>query len=86
MGSGWAEDYSHSMVFGLNDVSRTAFRARGHEVIDAEAMMGMRVDAYPASYDGTGDKLHFCQPGPPDWALDVVVRRIARDKRRERSK
>ena len=76
-----ANDYSHSLVFALNDVSRTAFRARGHGVIDAEVMMGMRVDAYPASYDGQGDKLHFCQPGPPDWALDVVVRRIARDRR-----
>lgn len=74
-----AAEYSHHLVHHLNDVMRAAFRAHGHGVVDVEAMLGVRVDAYPCSHDGTGDKLHFCQPGPVDWALDALVRQIRRD-------
>ena len=38
----------------------------------------LRHNVYPCSKDGAGDKLHFCQPGPVDWALDVMVRQISR--------
>ena len=74
-------EYSHQSVYWINDMARAGFRARGHGVVDTEAMMSVRVDAYPASQNGTGDKLHFCQPGVPDWALDILVRRIAQDAR-----
>ena len=57
-----ASQYSHHLVFGINDVSRAAFRAHGHGVIDLEGMLGTRVDAHPGSYDGVGDKLH-CKAG-----------------------
>ena len=67
-------EYSHQYVYWMNDMMRSAFRAQGHGVIDVETMLGVRVDAYPCSKDGAGDKLHFCQPGPVDWALDVMVR------------
>ena len=70
-------EYSHNYVFWMNDVVSAAFRAQGHGVIDVEAMLSARVDAYPASSDGRGDKLHYCQPGPADWALDVLLRRVA---------
>ena len=71
-------EYSHQYVYWMNDMMRSAFRAQGHGVIDVETMLGVRVDAYPCSKDGAGDKLHFCQPGPVDWALDVMVRQISR--------
>ena len=70
-----ASQYSHQLVFAINDVSAAAFRAHGHGVIDLESMLGARVDAHPGSFDGTGDKLHFCQPGPTDWGLDAILRR-----------
>ena len=44
-------------------------------MLDLESMLGERVDAYPATHNGTGDKLHFCQPGPADWAFDALVGR-----------
>ena len=71
--------YSHQLVFALNDMARSAFKAHGHGIIENEAMLGARVDAYPASYDGDGDKLHFCQPGPTDWAMDQVLKRVSAD-------
>ena len=74
--------FSHQLVFALNDVSRAAFHAHGHSIIDVESMLGVRVDAYPASDDGDGDKLHFCQPGPPDWAMDVVLKRVTAEWRK----
>ena len=43
-------------------------------------ILQVRVDAHPASYDGHGDRLHFCQPGPADWALDVLVRQITSEQ------
>lgn len=73
-----AGEYSHQWAHWVNDVSKTAFAARGHDVIDLEPMLSVRVDAHPASFDGDGDRVHFCAPGPLDWALDVVVRHIAR--------
>ena len=50
--------FSHHLVFAINDVSRAAFQAQGHGVIDLESMLGTRVDAHPGSFDGVGDKLH----------------------------
>lgn len=76
-----AAAFSHQLVYALNDVSRAAFRAHGHGIIDVESMLGARVDAYPGTHNGEGDKLHFCQPGPGDWAMDVVVRRISAEWR-----
>ena len=69
-------EYSHQYVYWINDMMRAAFRAHGHGVVDHEAMLGARVDAYPCSQNGEGDKLHFCLPGPPDWALDSLVRQV----------
>ena len=70
-----SSQYSHQLVFAINDASAAAFRAHGHGIIDQETMLGARVDAHPGSFDGQGDKLHFCQPGPLDWALDSILRR-----------
>lgn len=72
-------EYSHQHAFTTNDMASSAFRARGHGVLDVEDMLGVRVDAYPSSTDGVGDKLHFCQPGPPDWALDHLIRRVTQE-------
>ena len=71
--------FSHQYAYWVNDCARAAFEAHGHGIIDVEAMLGVRADAHPASSDGRGDRLHFCQPGPADWALDVIVRRVATD-------
>ena len=53
-----ASSFSHHLVFNINDMSSSAFRAHGHGVIDFETMLGVRVDAHPGSHDGIGDKLH----------------------------
>lgn len=45
-------------------------------------MLGARVDAHPGSRDGRGDALHFCCPGPLDYALDLVVARVGAAFRR----
>ena len=72
--------FFHQKVAWFNDAARAAFAAQGHAVIDQEQMLGVRVDANPASFDGRDrDTLHFCMPGPSDWAMDVVIRRIAED-------
>ena len=76
-----AAEYSHQWAHWANDLSKTAFAARGHGIIDLEAMLSVRVDAHPASFDGQGDRVHFCAPGPLDWALDVVVRHVAQRQR-----
>ena len=47
---------------------------QGHGVIDHECMLGLRVDAHPASINISTDALHFCMPGPPDYAMDNVLR------------
>ena len=46
-------------------------------------MLGMRVDAHPASKTGLGDNLHFCMPGPVDYALDVVAKAVAEGDRED---
>ena len=53
-----------------------AFLAAGHGVIDVAAMLGLRVDAHPGSTAGGTDGLHFCMPGPLDYALDIVLARV----------
>ena len=75
--------YSHDLVYWVNDIGRAAFEAAGHGVIDLEHMLGVRVDMHPASLpnqDGTiyPDTIHYCQPGPADWALDVLMNRALR--------
>ena len=45
-------------------------------VIDVAAMLGLRVDAHPGSTAGGTDGLHFCMPGPLDYALDIVLARV----------
>ena len=39
-------------------------------------MLGLRVDAHPGSTAGGTDGLHFCMPGPLDYALDIVLSRV----------
>ena len=60
----------------VNDMSVAAFRAAGHSVIDHECMLGQRIDAHPSSMTGSAqdDALHFCMPGPVDYALDNLLR------------
>ena len=79
-------EYSHHVHAAMNDMAASAFSAFGHGIIDTEVMMGMRVDAHPASVQGDfqakrkvpgqSDTLHFCMPGVPDYALDVVLRSL----------
>ena len=70
--------YMHQYAYWMNDMSAAAFSAHSHGVLDFEMMLGARADAHPASSNGLSeDKLHFCQPGPADWALDSVVRHIS---------
>ena len=79
-------EYSHHVYQAMNDMAVSAFSACGHGIIDTEVMMGMRVDAHPASVQGDfkakqkvpgqSDTLHFCMPGVPDYALDVVLRSL----------
>lgn len=70
-------EYSHNLFGAINDMSTAAYLAAGHGVIDVEHMLGVRVDAHPASgTQGHGDALHFCAPGPVDFAVDAVVRAL----------
>ena len=63
-----------------HDMASAAFEARGLGVIDLEHMLSSRVDAHPASANvSVSDVMHYCQPGPADWALDAVVRRVGRE-------
>lgn len=77
--------YSHHVYQAMNDVSVSVFSAFGHGIIDTEVMMGMRIDAHPASVKGDkqkagqSDALHFCMPGVPDYALDLVLRSLQSD-------
>ena len=61
---------------GANGAAAAAFLAAGHGVIDVAAMLGLRVDAHPGSTAGGTDGLHFCMPGPLDYALDIVLARV----------
>ena len=55
-----------------------AFSALGHGVIDDVEMLGRRQDAHPGSHNGEGDTVHYCLPGPIDYALDEVIRVLRR--------
>ena len=75
--------YMHNHITSIDDVNVAAFLGAGHGVINGlEAMLGVRIDDYPASkcapckYVGAGnrDALHMCLPGAPDYAVDVVLR------------
>ena len=54
------------------------FSAVGHGVIDDVEMLGRRQDAHPGSHNGEGDTVHYCLPGPIDYALDEVIRVLRR--------
>ena len=34
--------------------------------------------AHPGSHNGEGDTVHYCLPGPIDYALDEVIRVLRR--------
>jgi len=72
--------YSHQYAYWVNDMARAAFAAQGFGIIDLEPMLSVRADAHPASFNGTGDTFHYCQPGPGDWGLDAVLRHVARSR------
>ena len=71
-----ARRYEHDLYRGINDISVAAFLAAGHEVVDVEIPMGVRIDGHPASHNikSSGDALHYCMPGVPDFGLDFVLR------------
>ena len=58
--------------------SVAAFSALGHGIIDDVEMLGRRQDAHPGSHNGEGDTVHYCLPGPIDYALDEVIRVLRR--------
>ena len=70
------DEYGHEVVDVANGAAAAAFLAAGHGVIDVAAMLGLRVDAHPGSTAGGTDGLHFCMPGPLDYALDLVLSRV----------
>ena len=70
------DEYGHEVVDVANGAAAAAFLAAGHGVIDVAAMLGLRVDAHPGSTAGGTDGLHFCMPGPLDYALDIVLARV----------
>ena len=70
------DEYGHEVVDVANGAAAAAFLAAGHGVIDVAAMLGLRVDAHPGSTAGGTDGLHFCMPGPLDYALDIVLSRV----------
>ncbi|CAH0364810.1 unnamed protein product [Pelagomonas calceolata] len=70
------DEYGHEVVDVANGAAAAAFLAAGHGVIDVAAMLGLRVDAHPGSTAGGTDGLHFCMPGPLDYALDLVLARV----------
>ena len=54
------DEYGHEVVAVANGAAAAAFLAAGHGVIDVAAMLGLL-------------GLHFCMPGPLDYALDIVL-------------
>ncbi len=70
------DEYGHEVVDVANGAAAAAFLAAGHGVIDVAAMLGLRVAAHPGSTAGGTDGLHFCMPGPLDYALDLVLSRV----------
>lgn len=83
-----AEENDHDIFAEINDMSKQAFLAAGHGILDVEEMLGTRQDAHPASrapllakavtsrHGSEADKLHYCMPGVPDYALDTVLERL----------
>ena len=71
-------EYEHGLYRGINDLTVAAFLAAGHDVVDVEIPMGVRIDGHPASHStvNRGDALHYCMPGVPDFGLDFVLRAI----------
>ena len=57
------DEYGHEVVDVANGAAAAAFLAAGHGVIDVAAMLGLH-------------GLHFCMPGPLDYALDLVLSRV----------
>ena len=57
------DEYGHEVVDVANGAAAAAFLAAGHGVIDVAAMLGLL-------------GLHFCMPGPLDYALDIVLARV----------
>ena len=80
-----ADEYGHEAFDLINAAAVAAFDAAGHSVVDVATMLGQRVDAHPASRDGgSSDALHFCIPGPLDYVLDLVLRRVRDEFERPR--
>ena len=57
------DEYGHEVVDVANGAAAAAFLAAGHGVIDVAAMLGLH-------------GLHFCMPGPLDYALDILLARV----------
>ena len=72
------DEYRHGLWQRVNAASVAAFSAVGHGVIDDVEMLGRRQDAHPGSHNGEGDTVHYCLPGPIDYALDEVIRVLRR--------
>ena len=72
------DEYRHGLWQRVNAASVAAFSALGHGVIDDVEMLGRRQDAHPGSHNGEGDTVHYCLPGPIDYALDEVIRVLRR--------
>ena len=71
-------EYSHNTIGEINAMSVAAYLAAGHGVIDVENMLGMRRDAHLDWGGGvhSSDALHYCEPGPVDYALDFTLRAL----------
>ena len=67
----------HHLAESLRDqIMQDANFLAGHGIIDLEWMLGVRVDAHPGPSlpkHPQGDRLHFCLPGVPDYALDAML-------------
>ena len=72
------DEYRHGLWQRVNAASVAAFSAVGHGIIDDVEMLGRRQDAHPGSHNGEGDTVHYCLPGPIDYALDEVIRVLRR--------
>lgn len=60
----------------LNKMGQQVFHSAGHGIVDIEFMMGVRQDGHPASLTGDGDLGHYCMPGVPDYAMDVMLDQV----------
>ena len=78
-----SRDYMHSHVLHVEDMNTAAFLAARHNIIYLDAMLGVRVDAFPSSVcapctnsSAGRDAVHMCLPGAPDYAVDVLFREV----------